>query len=225
MSPNGKCNEVWRTGVIPPSFIGLAGDWCGDQSAILLGFVWSAYDQLKQDTSMINNRDLERSITQLLEARVHRAMSGDEPFYVQHGPYERETMMPAPAQPPQYDMAFVLNVDERIMWPLEAKVLETALAVSDYVDEVRIQFLTCRYAPFSGEGAMLGYLLAGTTTAAFKCIEAKLSSTLEGHPKFSTRPHKVSRHRRMVPAHKLYPADFLCHHLLLEFFGIQRQKA
>jgi hypothetical protein len=224
MNANGKPCVFSRTDVIPLSFISLAGDWCRDQSAILLGFVWSAYDQLKQDTSGINNRDLERSITQLLEARVHRAMSGDEPFYVQHGPYERETMRSAPAQPPQYDLAFVLNVDERIMWPLEAKVLETASAVSDYVDDVRQQFLTCRYAPFSGEGAMLGYLLSGTTTATFQTIEAKLSSALEYHPKFSTRAHKVSRHRRTVPVHKVYPADFLCHHLLLEFLGIHRHR-
>ena len=225
MSANGKRQVVSRIDVIPPSFINLAGDWCRDQSAILLGFMWIAYDQLTQDTSRIDNRDLERSITQLLEARVHRAMSGDEPFYVQHGPYERETMKPPPAQPPQYDLAFVLNADERVMWPLEAKVLETAFAVSDYVDDVRQQFLTCRYAPFCGEGAMLGYLLSGTTTETFRSIEAKLSCTFEHHTKFPARAHKTSRHSRTLPVGKAYPADFLCHHLLLEFLGIQRHRA
>ena len=146
MRANGKRHIAARNDVIPPNFVSMAGDWCRDQSTILLSFVWSAYDQLKLETSRINNSDLERSVTQLLEARVHRAMSGDEPFYVQHGPYERETMKPPPAQPPQYDLAFALIADERIMWPLEAKVLKTPTAVSEYVTEVRQQFLTCRYA-------------------------------------------------------------------------------
>jgi hypothetical protein len=208
--------------VISPDFVGLAGDWCRDQSAILLGLVWRAYDQLRHETSRIDSRDLERSITQLLEIRVHRAMSGDEPFYIQHGPYERETMKAAPAQPPQYDLAFVLNADERIMWPLEAKVLEKPSAVSDYAVDIREQFLTCRYAPFCGEGAMLGYLLSGTTTDAFKSIARKVPCKLTHHLIFSGRAHKTSRHQRTAPKGKLYPSDFLCHHLLLEFVGIQR---
>jgi hypothetical protein len=225
MSANGKRHVLSRIDVIPPSFISLAGNWCRDQSAILLEFVWIAYDQLARDMSRIDTRDLERSITQLLEARVHRAMSGDEPFYVQHGPYERETMKPPPAQPPQYDLAFVSNGDERVMWPLEAKVLQTPSAVLDYVREIQQQYLTCRYAPFCGEGAMLGYLLSGTTTDAFKNIEAKFPCTLEHHAKFPTRPHKTSCHDRTVPAEKTYRADFVCHHLMLEFFEIQRHQS
>jgi hypothetical protein len=149
-------------------------------------------------------------------------MSGDEPFYVQHGPYERETMKPPPAQPPQYDIAFVLNAAEWIMWPLEAKVLKNPKAVSAYVDDIRQQFLTCRYAPFCGEGAMLGYLLSGTTADTFTNIGGTVPCKLEQHSKFPNRPHKTSRHRRAVPAAKSYPADFLCHHLLLEFLEIGR---
>lgn len=225
MSANGKRHAAARIEVVPKSFITLAGGWCRDQSAMLLGFVWAAYDALKKDSSRINNRDLERSITQLLEARVHRAMSGDEPFYVQHGPYERETMKPPPAQPPQYDLAFVLNADERVMWPLEAKVLEKASAVSAYVDDVRQQFLGCRYAPFCGEGAMLGYLLSGTTADAFGSIETKVPCKLGHHPKFPSRPHKTSPHQRTVPVGKSYPANFLCHHLLLEFLEVHRHGA
>ena len=86
-------------------------------------------------------------------------MSGDEPFYVQHGPFERETMRPPPAQPPEYDLAFVFRADERIMWPIEAKVLETPGGVADYVRDIREEYLKCRYGPFSASGAMLAYLL------------------------------------------------------------------
>ena len=115
--------DLQRGGSLPPQdFVLLAGTWCHDQSTILLALVWQAYDQLRNDNPPIDTRDLERSITQFLDPRIRRAMSGDEPFFVQHGSYERETMKRPPAQPPQYDLAFVLHADERIMWPMEAKV-------------------------------------------------------------------------------------------------------
>lgn len=205
-------------------FIQLANVWCCDQSAILLSFVWKAYDQMRRDDPTIDGRDLERSITQLLEPRIHRAMSGDEPFYVQHGTFERETMKAPPAQPPQYDIAFVFNADELIMWPMEAKVLETAGTIVDYVDDVRDQFLTCRYAPFSSEGAMLGYLLSGTPADAFHNISKKMPCDLEDHSNFRERPQQLSSHKRNVPNGKAYPLMFRCHHLILEFPGLKRSQ-
>ena len=200
----------------------LAMVWCRNQSEILLNYIWQAYDQIRKDSPFVDCRDLERSITQLLEPRIRRAMTGDEPFYVQHGPFERETMKNTPAQPPEYDIAFVMNADERIMWPMEAKVLETAGKVSEYVEDLRDQFLTCRYAPFSSEGAMLGYLLTGTPVDAFHNISVKVPCELEGHPVFLSRPQKLSHHVRTVPAGKQYPAAFLCHHLIFEFLGLKR---
>ncbi|MEK7686563.1 MAG: hypothetical protein AAB466_14195 [Verrucomicrobiota bacterium] len=199
-------------------FVALAGLWCAALSANLLRFVWLGYDALRRDMPpAINKKDLERSLTQLLAPRIRRVMSGDEPFDFEHGPYERETMKPPPAQPPQYDLAFVLRADERVMWPLEAKKLETDGAVADYVDDVRNQFLRCRYAPFSSEGAMLGYLLSGSPAIVFKNISAKVPCSLEDHPAFPNRPHKFSRHRRQVAAGKSHPREFRYHHLILEF--------
>jgi len=205
-------------------FTQLAEAWCRNQSDILLDFIWQAYDQVKKDSPFVDCRDLERSITQLLEPRIHRAMTGDEPFYVQHGPFERETMKAVPAQPPEYDIAFVLCADERIMWPMEAKVLETAGTVSEYVDDVREQFLKCRYAPFSSEGAMLGYLLTGTPVDAFHNISMKAPCKLEEHPAFPSRPQKLSHHVRPVPAGKPYPSTFHCHHLIFEFPDLKRSR-
>ncbi len=205
-------------------FIHIASAWSRNQSEILLGLVWQAYDQMRRDNPFIDGRDLERSITQLLEPRIRRVMSGDEPFGVQHGSYERETMKAPPAQPPQYDLAFFLNAEERIMWPLEAKVLETAGTVSEYVRDIREEFLKCRYAPFSSEGAMIAYLLSGTPRDAFHNISEKVPCELVDHPSFSSRPQKVSRHLRSVPTGKAYPASFRCHHLILEFPGVERQR-
>lgn len=208
----------------PQNFVALADRWCHDQSAILLGFVWQAYDIMRIDKPFVDGRDLERSITELLELRIHRVMSGDEPFQIQHGSHERETMKAPPAQPPQYDLAFKLNADERIMWPLEAKILETDGSVAEYVEDVREEFLKCRYAPFSSEGAMLGYLLAGASAAAFKNIAEKIPCRFEDHPRFLSRHQKLSRHIRSVPAGKAYPSLFQCHHLILEFHGLKRRR-
>jgi hypothetical protein len=207
----------------PRDFIALAADWCANQSALLLGFVWQAYDALHTDMpAAIDPDDLERSLTQLLEPRIRKAMSGDEPFYVQHGPYERESKMPPPAQPPQYDLAFVLykveeRVDERVMWPLEAKILHTARAVNQYVADVEEQFLACRYAAFSSEAAMLGYLLSGDPEVAFLRIASRLHCRLTPHASFPNRPHRISRHNRTPPRGKGYPRRFTCHHLMLQF--------
>jgi len=139
---------------VPQEFVSLAGRWCSNQSANLLAFVWQGYDLLLAELPAgTDPKDLERSITQSLELRIRRAMSGDEPFDIQHGPYERETMMPPPSQPPQYDLAFVLRANERIMWPLEAKVLEADRkgAVRQYIKDVKNEFLTCRYARFQAK--------------------------------------------------------------------------
>jgi hypothetical protein len=217
--------DLERDGSLPSGdFVDLAGTWCRDQSTILLDLVWQAYDQLRSDKPYIDERDLERSITQILELRIQRVMSRDEPFSIQHGPYERETMKSPPAQPPQYDLAFILNADERIIWPMEAKVLETVVDVSRYVRDIQEEYLKCRYAPFSSEGGMLGYLLSGAPTEAFRNIAEKVPCELEDHPGFPSRPQKLSNHTRSVPTGKTYPLTFRCHHLMLQFPGTKRTR-
>lgn len=210
---------------VDPNFVVLARAWMQNPAEALLGFIWSAYAHMQADKPKIDTRDLERSITQLLEPRVRSSMTGFEPFYVQHGPFERETMMLPPAQPPEYDLAFVLRADERIMWPIEAKVLETPNAVASYVGDINEQFLTCRYAPFSGSAAMLGYLLDGAAAEAFETIAKKLSCTLDPIPEHFARNNRVSKHARSVPAGKNYPVSFLCYHIILEFVGLSRASS
>lgn len=187
-----------------------------------IGFLWAAYDDMCANPPPINSDDLERSITQILEPRIHRAMTGDEPFYVQHGAYERETMKPPPAQPPAYDLAFVLRAEERIMWPVEAKVMETPNKTAEYVRDIKNEFLTCRYAPFTGSGAMLGYLLKGKAEDALKTISNVLNCTLDELPDHTDKPNRLSRHSRTVPLGKPYPNKFDCYHLIFCFPGLMR---
>lgn len=207
---------------IDPAFIVLARSWIDQPTSQFITLVWSAYDNMRAASPHVDGRDLERSITQLLEPRIRDAMSGDEPFYIQHSPFERETMKAAPAQPPAYDLAFVLRADERIMWPLEAKVLETPKNVSKYIQDVQNEFLTCRYAPFSNSGAMLGYLLTGSTEDAFREISKKLGCVLDALPEHPTKPNRRSHHSRSVPPEKSYPAEFGCYHLILEYPDLRR---
>lgn len=177
---------------------------------------------MKSAKPTVDGRDLERSITQLLDPRVRDSMSGDEPYYIQHGPFERETMKSPPAQPPQYDLAFILRADERFMWPLEAKVLETPQSVAAYVHDIQNEFLACRYAPFSNSGAMLGYLLKGSPNDAFTAISTKLGNALEPVAEHASKPNRRSLHQRVVPTGRSYSVDFVCYHLILEYPDLSR---
>lgn len=194
--------------------------WTTDAVDRLLGYVWEGYDGLRNevldqiDVSQAED-DLERSLTQALEPRIKRSMTGAEPFFVQHGRYEHMTRKPAPAQPPQYDLAFVPYANENVCWPLEAKVLKDDADVGAYVKDIQKEFLSCRYAPLSAEGAMLGYLKAGATDKAFEAIAKATPCVLTKHPKFAKRAHRTSEHSRTVPVGEAYPNSCRCHHLLM----------
>lgn len=219
---------AWSS-VAPPAdatFITLATRWIGAAELDFVGLVWAGYERLQAKPPAFDARDLERSVTQLLTAAIDDAVPGEAPYYVQHGPYERETMLAPPAQPPAYDLAFVLRADPRIMWPAEAKVLNSIDALSDYLADVHEQFLTCRYAPFSASGAMLGYLLAGAAEEALGNIEARLGIAFSETASINShRPHRSTTHNRLVPVGKAYPTPFQCHHLILGFHGLRRHKA
>ncbi len=204
-------------------FSTVARAWRKDASYILLGFVWQGNDLLKEEVlSEIDvtqaEDEIERSVTQYLTPRIRRAMTGFEPYDVEQGVYEFETRMPPPAQPPLYDIAFVLRENERVMWPLEAKVLKTDGAIAEFVKEIENNFLTCRYAPFSNEGALLGYLLSGTPNKVFDNINRKTGYKLNDYPGFPNRSHKTSKHYRIVPQGKRYPSGFCCHHMIMKVF-------
>lgn len=213
-----------RAAPVDPAFVAQACAWLRTPSHSVLRFVWSGYDQMVLDQPVVDGRDLERSITQLLEPRVRAAMTGFEPFYVQHGAFEHETMAAQPAQPPQYDLAFVWRTDERVMWPLEAKVMPTPNTVAPYAADVLGEFLTCRYAPFTASGAMLGYLLTGTTSVALQRISTKMGIQLLGTSAGAMRAERVSHHQRSVPRGKTYPIEFDCYHLVLQFLHLNRTR-
>lgn len=208
----------------PPGSDALVAIWNLSLINNLLELVWQAYDDLHSGAwSQIDwtqdYDDQERSLSEDLERAIRGASDGFLPVVVQHGPFERESRQPAPAQPPAYDIAFVWNADPRIMWPLEAKVLDSDRNINanfrNYVETVQDRYLTCYYAPFSNSGAMLGYLKSGDPEQVTEHIATRLGTTLDAYGAFPLRCHKTSEQTRAVPAGKDYPADFRLHHLIM----------
>lgn len=204
-----------------PEYTELARTWSEDAVNTMLTALWCGYDTLVAEVFVhidITEADaeLERVITQLLEPHIRRHLSGNEPYDVQHGPYEYATRQPAPAQPPEYDLAFFLRHNPRIMWPVEAKFLRSDGAVDDYVRGVRENFLTGRYAPYVNSGAMLGYLLHGSPQRVFYHIARSLSCQLLPHPTLTARQHRVSDHFRDLVRADFASGSFLCHHLIMD---------
>lgn len=204
-----------------PDFVDLINRWKPDGVLILLNFIWEGYDLCYQDVLSqvdISQADdqLERELTQLLDGYVRKSMGkeGMHPFFIQLESYEME--LREKHRPKQYDLAFVWFANPRIKYPLEAKVLRSDGSVKKYVNEITDNYLTCRYAPFSSEAGMLGYLLKGIPETAFNKIAVAVPCVLSDHPDFSGRNHKISDHDRIVPTGEKYPAKFRCHHLLLQ---------
>ncbi len=184
--------------------------------------VWAGYDILKAEVfdqieQLEPGDEGERSVTQLLAPRISRSLSGFEPFYCMPGVKEMESRVDAPAQAPEYDIAFVLRENERICWPLEAKILATDATLAPYLSDIASQFLTCRYAPFSAGGGMIAYLMAGEPDTFLTNVAARLGLPLAQAATSVARPHRTSMHSRTVPTGKNYPAQFTCHHFVMSF--------
>ncbi|MEW5928631.1 MAG: hypothetical protein AB1941_14280 [Gemmatimonadota bacterium] len=198
----------------------IARRWRVDATARITGLVWAGYDRLRSGllSQLDRHQDdyiLEESITEELEREISDVMTRLEPFVVQHGAHEWLSQLPGTTKAPIYDIAFVLRDYRASKWPIEAKVLRTDGTVSEYVHDLQEQFLKCRYAPCSTEGAMLGYLLSGTPSVAFDNIGRSAGCTLDAFPEAPGRDHRTSQHVRSVPQGKSSPPEFCCHHMLM----------
>lgn len=205
----------------PEELVAIARDWSKAATDQILDLVWSAHDRMMADPRKKAalaeaTEDLERGISRLLCFAIDDELSGDEPFRLIHGSTEDESRKAPPARPREYDIAFVMRGNERIAWPLEAKVLDTPTTLADYLRTIRQRFLTAEYAPFVTEGAMVGYLRSGQAESAFAAIGAQLKVRLRMIPRLSSRAYRLSGHRRTVAKGKLYPKQFRCHHLIME---------
>jgi hypothetical protein len=206
----------------PDELVALAKAWSVDAATLILDVVWRAYDTMAadprlRDAILAATDNLERNITEQLEAAIQELLTGNEPFSVQHEATEGESRPPR-GRPPQYDIAFKMKGNVRVMWPLEAKVMPPDQPMSGYIETVKDRFLTCVYAPFTGEGAMVGYVLRADIEDLFRQISETLGSKFEVFA--SIRAHRISAHERNVPEGRAYPKAFRCHHLLMDFTAV-----
>src|SRR6266542_7061242 len=135
-----------------------------DGVKVMLGYVGDGFDRVKTEVLDKNppptrdNADLERDLTEMLYPHILQALPASLPYYLQHEKKEREQAVPG-RQPPEPDLSFILFSNIRVTFPMDAKVLEwdTVAATADYADTVQNRFVTCVYAPFSQEGAMIAF--------------------------------------------------------------------
>lgn len=197
----------------------IAVQWCEGQSRRLLDLVWRGYDLLLANDlhKVAFNADdeaREESLNFLLALRIDQC-KGNAPFYVAHQPPEQTKRKRGKGRSPQPDIGFALYEHPRTVWPMEGKVLMHERDVSAYLTEIETNFVKARYATFSSEGAMLGYLATGDAETLLSNVNIALGNTLRSHTDFADRPHKLSDHARVTLPHANSPADFVCHHLIL----------
>ncbi len=192
----------------------------GDGVKVMLGYVWAGFDGFKTEILDKNppptrdNADLERDLTEMLYPYINRALPPSLPYYLQHEKKEREQAVLG-RQPPEPDLSFVLYSNIRVTFPMDTKVLErdTVANMADYADTIQNRFVTGVYAPFSKEGAMIAFLLAGSVKTVFQNLGAAIGCTVSRSAYISGRDHKTSWHERSAAACKY--KMFRCHHLIM----------
>ena len=201
-------------------FTALAAAFSADAVNEMLALVWRGFERLCREFGPMiasqDDRQIERSITSALESYMSLERDPMAAYHTKHEAWEMETAESDGAHPPAYDIAFVLNANFRVMWPLEAKLLRTDRQVAHYVNDLRANMLTGRYAPFSKSAGMLGYLLSGQAIVAVKAIEAQLAAVLRPYPGFHpAREHYLSQHGRRLGNAQGFRDTFECHHLVI----------
>lgn len=211
---------------IPEDFVATARKLRSDAIEIMLGFLWSGFDRL-QDKDMFAVRasdpHLEDEVTQALFARTQDFMHEADPFtpfVIVHQWAEGEWQKDK-GRAPQCDLAFrIFGGNVRSHFTIEAKVIATDGAVAPYVTEMTDNFLSGRYATFSSEAAMLGYLMSGSPLTAFDAISIRLEAPLHIYSPFGTRDHRYSDHERKSPDDASPLPHLRCHHILLSFGSV-----
>jgi hypothetical protein len=207
---------------VPEDFVVMARRWQPDAIENMLGYVWQGFDTLLEEENFDLSKaeeSLERDISFIVCQKIRDAMDGKPPYYLEHLPPENEMRASAQAAPPTPDLGFIWIHNPRAIFPLEAKILPTDRKIGKYVKEIKENFLTGRYASFSSEAAMLGYLLNGKVESAFENISTRLNCTLKRYPPYKERNHWFSLHKRKENGTGSSRNEFMCHHMII-FFGL-----
>lgn len=205
---------------IPEDFVILAKRALPDAINLMLKYVWQGYDRVREGDRFNVTKDdahLEDEITMALYSRIQDVIDPYFPFAVVHQWPEIEQQKDR-GRSPQCDLAFRLRGGNvRSHFSVEAKVIRTDRAVSEYIKEIKDNFLTGRYSTFSSEAAMLGYRLSGTAATTFDAIAEGLQRVLTEYSPLPGREHRCSCHSRDLGNKSGIAVQFRCHHLLMHF--------
>lgn len=201
-----------------PSQSGMAVQWALGISTQVIDWTWRAFDALYAER--MSSVDLAQPLDQLerdlvrhhfveIQILFQRETGGYAAFVPVHEWPEMETRSDAPAKPPAYDLAFISTSNQRWAWPVEAKVIVTPGALSEYLKDVNDKFVSGTASPLVSEGGMIGYLLCSDALAVMANLQRRIKQTGELFAGFTERVHRTSLHRR------LNSPDLRIHHMLM----------
>lgn len=196
-----------------------AENWAAGITFQALDWTWRGFDALREN--VLNEVDfnqpldqLERDLTSKHFIEINRMFAAEteglSSIIPHHEFPENESAPGGSGKPPASDICFIWYHNQRVSWPIEAKVLKTPGALADYLGDTA-KFEKGIAAPLVGEGAQVAYLLSGTTHEFFTNLSTRITSLLQTVPEFSTRPHYASNHARIsIPALKLHHLAMHC---------------
>lgn len=113
------------------------------------------------------------------------------------------------------DIGVFMGVEDKPKFIFEAKKINTLTekGIGSYIEDLK-SYLSEYYGSHLSESALIAYLHTGTVNEIFELIEKVKKTTLTQFSAFNNRPHKTSKHSKIVANAK--NPDFLCHHLIFE---------
>ena len=196
-----------------------AGDWAVGVSFQVLDWTWRAFDALR--ANVLNHVDmsepleqLERDLTSKHFVEIQRLFAAETDGYsaiIPHHEYpENESRPGSSGKPPASDISFIWYENQRVSWPIEAKVVPTPGTLAEYLGDTK-KFVDGIAAPLVGEGAQITYVLSGKIDDFFYNLSTRLPSPLQALPEYSDRAHRVSSHARTsLPDLQLHHMAMYC---------------
>ena len=181
-----------------------AEDWAASATSQVLSWTWQAFDSLHANVvahvDMTQPLDqLERDLTSKHFIEIQRIFGAETDGFSSVIPHhefpESESAPGGSGRPPASDISFIWYENQRISWPVEAKILKTPSTLANYLGDTE-KFNKGIVAPFIGQGAQIAYLLTGATDAFFDNLAAALQTSLQRVAIFSARPHRTTTHSR-----------------------------
>lgn len=193
-------------------------EWAADVSKRVLEWTWASFDRLKARTLAgidltVPIEQLERALTQHhyveLQILISEETDGYCSFVAVHECDEFEKLTSATAKPPSNDIGFMHRTHRRWVWPIEAKVVPTVNTLASYLTDVE-KFKNGLAAPLIGEGAVIAYLLRGTSVEFFRNLLEHVTP-LDSVDGFPEDMHRCSRHDRVgIPTIRLHHLAMSC---------------